>query len=40
MFDQRGEELQRMLDDIGNEETIERVRGQVLDLCKRHPVYA
>ncbi len=29
-----------ILDDIGNEETIERVRGQVLDLCKRHPVYA
>ena len=29
-----------ILDDIDNEETIERVRGQVLDLCKRHPVYA
>ena len=28
-----------ILDDIGNEETIGRVRGQVLDLCKRHPVY-
>ena len=29
-----------ILDDIDNEETIERVRGQVLDLCKGHPVYA
>ena len=29
-----------ILDDIHNEETIERVRGQVLDLCKRFPVYA
>ena len=29
-----------ILDDISNEETIERVRGQVLDLCKRFPVYA
>ncbi len=29
-----------ILDDINNEETIERVRGQVLDLCKRFPVYA
>ena len=29
-----------ILDDIGNEETIERVRGQVLALCKRFPVYA
>ena len=28
-----------ILDDISNEETIERVRGQVLDLCKRFPVY-
>lgn len=28
-----------ILDDIENEETIERVRGQVLDLCKRFPVY-
>ena len=28
-----------ILDDINNEETIERVRGQVLDLCKRFPVY-
>jgi glycine hydroxymethyltransferase len=28
-----------ILDDITNEETIERVRGQVLDLCKRFPVY-
>jgi glycine hydroxymethyltransferase len=29
-----------ILDDINNKETIERVRGQVLDLCKRFPVYA
>ncbi|MDX2410862.1 MAG: serine hydroxymethyltransferase [Woeseiaceae bacterium] len=29
-----------ILDDINNEETIERVRGKVLDLCKRFPVYA
>ena len=29
-----------ILDDIENAETIERVRGQVLDLCKRFPVYA
>jgi len=29
-----------ILDDIDNEETIERVRNQVLDLCKRFPVYA
>ena len=29
-----------ILDDISNEETIERVRGQVLALCKRFPVYA
>ncbi len=28
-----------ILDDIENEETIGRVRGQVLDLCKRFPVY-
>jgi glycine hydroxymethyltransferase len=28
-----------ILDNINNEETIERVRGQVLDLCKRFPVY-
>jgi glycine hydroxymethyltransferase len=28
-----------ILDDIENEETVERVRGQVLDLCKRFPVY-
>ena len=28
-----------ILDDINNEETIERVRGQVLELCKRFPVY-
>jgi len=29
-----------ILDDIENQETIERVKGQVLDLCKRFPVYA
>ena len=29
-----------ILDDINDEETIERVRGQVLDLCARFPVYA
>ena len=28
-----------ILDDIENEEIVERVRGQVLDLCKRFPVY-
>ncbi len=28
-----------ILDDINDEATIERVRGQVLDLCKRFPVY-
>ena len=28
-----------ILDDINNEETIDRVRGQVLDICKRFPVY-
>ena len=28
-----------ILDDIENEETIERVRGQVLDICGRFPVY-
>jgi glycine hydroxymethyltransferase len=29
-----------VLDDIGSEETIARVRGQVLELCGRFPVYA
>ncbi len=29
-----------ILDDIDNEATIERVKGQVLELCKRFPVYA
>ena len=29
-----------ILDDIENEATIERVKGQVLELCKRFPVYA
>jgi glycine hydroxymethyltransferase len=28
-----------VLDDINNEATIERVKGQVLDICKRYPVY-
>jgi glycine hydroxymethyltransferase len=28
-----------ILDDIGNEETIDRVRKEVLDLCGRFPVY-
>ena len=28
-----------ILDDIANEETIDRVRGEVLDLCGRFPVY-
>jgi len=29
-----------VLDDIGNDQTIERVRSQVLELCGRFPVYA
>ena len=29
-----------ILDDIENEETIDRVRSQVLELCQRFPVYA
>ncbi len=29
-----------ILDDIDNEELIERIRSQVLELCKRFPVYA
>jgi glycine hydroxymethyltransferase len=29
-----------ILDDIDDQETIERVKGQVLDICKRFPVYA
>ncbi len=28
-----------ILDDVDNEEIIDRVRGQVLELCKRFPVY-
>ena len=28
-----------VLDDIGNESTIERVKGKVLEICKRLPVY-
>ena len=28
-----------ILDDLGNEETIDRVRSQVLELCSRFPVY-
>ncbi len=29
-----------ILDDIDSRETIDRVRGQVLELCSRYPVYA
>jgi glycine hydroxymethyltransferase len=29
-----------ILDDIENEEMNDRVRGKVLELCKRFPVYA
>ena len=29
-----------VLDDINAEGTIERVKGQVLDICRRYPVYA
>jgi glycine hydroxymethyltransferase len=32
--------LADILDDIDNEETNDRVRGQVIELCKRFPVYA
>ena len=28
-----------ILDDISNEGTVERVRGEVLNLCKKFPVY-
>ncbi|MDH5328043.1 MAG: serine hydroxymethyltransferase [Gammaproteobacteria bacterium] len=28
-----------VLDDINNEDTIQKVKQHVLDLCKRHPVY-
>ncbi|ROR34962.1 serine hydroxymethyltransferase [Inmirania thermothiophila] len=28
-----------ILDDLGNEAVIERVRGQVIELCRRFPVY-
>ena len=28
-----------ILDDVENEEIIDRVRGQVLELCQRFPVY-
>jgi glycine hydroxymethyltransferase len=28
-----------VLDDIENDATIDRVKGQVLDLCARFPVY-
>lgn len=28
-----------VLDDVENEEVIQRVRGQVLDICRRFPVY-
>ncbi len=29
-----------VLDDLDNEDTIERVKGQVVELCRRFPVYA
>jgi len=29
-----------ILDDLDNEETVERIKGQVLDLCKNFPVYS
>jgi glycine hydroxymethyltransferase len=29
-----------ILDDLENEETIDRVRADVLELCARFPVYA
>jgi glycine hydroxymethyltransferase len=29
-----------ILDDLDNEETVERIKGQVLDLCKKFPVYS
>ncbi|MGI8739817.1 MAG: serine hydroxymethyltransferase [Gammaproteobacteria bacterium] len=28
-----------VLDDLSNEDTVERVKGQVLELCKKFPVY-
>ncbi len=28
-----------VLDDVNNQQTIERVKGQVLDICRRLPVY-
>jgi glycine hydroxymethyltransferase len=28
-----------ILDDIGNDDTVERVRGEVLQLCRKFPVY-
>ena len=28
-----------VLDDVNNSDTIERVKQQVLDICKRLPVY-
>jgi glycine hydroxymethyltransferase len=28
-----------IMDDVGNRETIDRVRGKVLDICQRFPVY-
>jgi glycine hydroxymethyltransferase len=29
-----------ILDDLDNEETVERIKGQVLNLCKKFPVYS
>ncbi|HKF95219.1 MAG TPA: serine hydroxymethyltransferase [Gammaproteobacteria bacterium] len=29
-----------ILDDLDNEETVERIKGQVLELCKNFPVYS
>jgi glycine hydroxymethyltransferase len=29
-----------ILSDIDNEDTVQRVRGQVLELCQRFPVYS
>jgi len=32
--------IEQLLDDLENQETIDRVKTQVLDLCKRFPVYS
>ena len=46
-FDSKLEETRQIshwlcdvLEDISDDVMIQRVRGQVLDLCKRFPVYA